>query len=86
LRQDGSGGSEREQVIPTFPQPNGGDSRIEQRDITEEPKRILLAGRKQRRGQKAANQTEDHHDLRVEAHREKERHDRDDRHENEGGG
>ena len=85
FHQDGAGGREQNQIIPAFAQRDGGNADVQHRDVTEERRRIIDAGRKQDRSEEAAEQAENDDHLRVHADGEEERGRSHDRHGGERG-
>ena len=75
----GQGGEEK----PAAVQRNNDQPGVEDGDVTEESKRIVLAGREQQRGEEAAQHAEDGDDEGVEPHGDKERGRRDEHHQQE---
>src|SRR3954470_4077799 len=47
FHDDRAGGSEEDEVIPAFPQRDGGDADVEDGDVTKKRRRIIDAGREQ---------------------------------------
>ena len=70
----------KQQVIPPFAQNDGADADIEQCNVTEQAKWIVLSAGKQNRGKKSTEQTKNDNDLRIENDGEKKSRDRDARH------
>ncbi len=85
LHQDGAGGREQDEIIPAFAQGDGGDADVQHRDVPEERRRIIHAGREQHRCKETAKQAEDDDHLGVHADGEEERGGRNDGHGSERG-
>src|SRR5205085_2963862 len=84
FHQDRAGGSEEDEIIPAFAERDRGNADVQNRYVTEERRRIILARGEQHGGKKSAQEAKDHNHLGVQANGEEEGGGGDESHGNEG--